>query len=1489
MNLAIQNIVEGKQKKFFDQVIDSDPQNNDTKLKNLGALLFHDLPGRDDRSTVIISHINEELVSITLKELRNLVSKLFLRFHDFGIKKGDTVFLASLECNSEIYIAILFLALCSYGTKVFLPMYLEKDLVEKWNSSTRINFMIIPGEEIFKLNHHDRQKNNIVHLKNFAGKAGIPCLDIFTDLHLNEWVIKPPEGISQKEENLIRKTIEKTRETDIALMITTSGTSGESKIIMYDHQSFLINISAWRKSGLYNAGKLGGRGFTPLFTHTMGIRTFLNALWLGNAVILINTEWFTEKPEAVRYFLSQSRPEHITGGPAVFNMLLELSRIFPDLKKELRKCLKTIVSSGTAVNEEVIRKLKVAFSISPQNAFGTTETQQVLSTLVCENGHSANFKSLGGLLPGVSIGLKKIDHTSNTFRLYIKSPYGGIRIIERNDSLDLKNKYIYLGDTVKFVNGRLFYLKREQADYINDEFGVKIPIDKVKKNYQTLFESVYHVKILPLKFKPGLAAIIFINNSIDFKTDHDKKKTISEIHSLIEKSNHELYKTLEPLEFNHWTINRFSCIQADNIENRKGIISNYKIERDYTNLIREITEDNRPKSNIEEVRSIHEKSSSYSMYHNPYIGKLLACLDMDISYEWAEGDHLYCPIQNQEKEILDLTGGYGTNLLGHHHGELIDHATQFLKSKGIPISDQLSLQKYPGQLAEKLNEMISRHTKKSYFTLLGSTGSEAVEISIHHAYLEWMKKVKKLEEDQITKYSYGREIEFRKVWESNWEKINQVVPVIIANKKAFHGTSSGARSMMGDVERRNKFSGILKLHTAFINDADPDFKDRITEAINSNKIEIQLFAQREEKTEIIPFDLSIIIAAIVEPVLGEGGIREINPVFPKVLSTFEFPLIVDEIQSGLGRTGSFLASHDFIGNYYLFSKALGGNIAKISAISIEKERFIEEIGKLYVSTFAGGGFAAKIALENLRIIEREHVPEKARTIGHRIFRMLDGIRRKYPDVIESIQGRGLMIGIKFSPKAISENLFLRILDEKKVLGYLFSSYLLHNERIRILPSISAPNMLRIEPSVCFSTTDIRKLSTGIGKLADLVHHGRFYDLVKHLIKGDPYIDNKGKKPEHGFLHTAIDEPSDNAVRVAFIAHFAYPVEEFRMLSKELIRASDTGIRQLFSKFEVMMDMEPFVLYAKNLYGGRIHLTTILLPLDSSELEKLHKTGKRDQVIRNIQRGVQLAVNRGAKIISLGGYTSIISNNGKAILAPGNTKIVTGNTLTAVVGYHNFICELHKMFRVKKYLKIGVVGANGNIGKVLASQICEDSSIPLGELVLFSRNLTKLQVIKEEILSKSGRVDMKIKIDSHLNYLNRCDAFIVAVNTNDPIIYPEHIRKNGLVLITDLSVPRGISEEILHFENVKVLSFASSIRLSEDPDFMATSCSPRGTALCCMAEAFLNGIEDIPCDLRGDISHEGFNRVYDLARKLGLIQNTDSLRSFKSRARHEVSV
>lgn len=1463
------DIIYSDHKDFFDILLGSNEQKNITGLRNLGMLLFEELPHRDRNAEVIISHLEEKVVRLNLAEFRQVVVSLYKKFQAHNIKQGDTVFLARFETNSELYTAILFYALASYGARVFLPMYVEQADLNDWNEKLSFNSIISPGREILSSSNRDRYKTGVDQLKDFAHTKNIPNLDTFLDLDI-EGIFKSRKSLlSEDEKDLLQNVISEVPSSEIALLMTTSGTSGKSKIVAYEHVSFLINLSAWKISGLLDPDKLGGRSFTPLFAHTMGIRTFMNGLYSGQPITLINTDWFTEKPEAVQYFLNESRPEHITGGPAVFNLLLEMCRVFPRLKSTFRKNLRTLVSCGASLDKAIVDKLKDTFEIKVHNALGTTETQQVLSTLIGDI--SPDY--LGKPFPGVSIGLKNTG-VSGDYRLYIRSNYGA-SWIQDQENTHIKNRFIYLGDIVGVEGENIYFKRREKEDYFSDEFGVKVPIQNVLTNYKQVCENSTGIRLFPLKYTPGLSAIIFI--------DHDEAQLstslIKDFKQLMERINQNLYQTLAPLDFQHRTIKRFSLQDSRDVLNAKGLLSENKISQVHTDLIDRLTQDNISRLEITDLKDIREKDTAFTSFHNPYIGKMLDALQMDISYESAKGDYLYSTKGEKDKRILDLVGGYGTNLLGHNQEKLLEHAIDFLKSGKIPLSDQVSKQSNPGKLAEKLNEMISNSTGRNYYTLLGSTGSEVVEMAIHHAYLEWKKKFKELEQKQKIYFAHLDQVKFRKVWISNRKALEEASLAVITNRYAYHGNTTTARSLIGNKESRNKFSGLLSLVPIFIDDTRQNIAEQIEMGIEKSMVKLQVFSKKDGELSLENYKFSCVIAAILEPVLGEGGIREINPVLPKTLGSMDFPLIFDEIQSGLGRTGSFLASEGFKGDYYLFSKSLGGNIAKIAAVAIDRSRYLEEFGKLYVSTFSGGALASSIALKTLQIIAEENVCVIARTKGEEIRKKLDEVQRQFPEKIAGIQGKGLMIGIKFQKPKKDD--FLRILQERKLMGYLISSWLLHHYQIRILPSLSAPNVLRVEPSIGIGKKDIEQLQAGIMEVAKLLKQENFYGLTRHLMQGDHYSDNKGHIPQYGYIGSDLESAGKDAVKVAFIAHFAYPTEELRMLSKSLTQASDTGLWSLFGKFATIMNLEPFVLNSRNLYKGKINLTTIVIPVDSATLEKFHRTEQKRKIIVNIQKAVDLAAKNGARYISLGGYNSILTRNGLSILEPEHARVLTGNTLTAVVGYHNFRNAILKILKNPEKLNIAVVGATGNIGKILALKLLNDPLVPISNLKLFGKNSARLKTLATEISSRRENKKININYSFQMRDLKECDAILVVVNTNDPIIGKNHIARDKPVIISDLSVPAAVSSELQDCSNVQLFPFGASIKLQEDPDVLVTSCSPRGTALCCIAEAFLNAFEEIEVDLKGEITYEGFQVVEALAEKHGFIRDMKSIKSYKS--------
>ncbi|MDZ7607344.1 MAG: hypothetical protein U5K79_17565 [Cyclobacteriaceae bacterium] len=130
------------------------------------------------------------------------------------------------DSTNEIFVAVLFLALCSYGAKVFLPMYVEKELISEWHAKVNFDYIILPEEEVLGLNHHERQQISIDHIKEFADTKEIPCLDTFGDFHLSALIYDPPTANNELEIQLIKSSLIEVQATDVRVDDTASGTSG---------------------------------------------------------------------------------------------------------------------------------------------------------------------------------------------------------------------------------------------------------------------------------------------------------------------------------------------------------------------------------------------------------------------------------------------------------------------------------------------------------------------------------------------------------------------------------------------------------------------------------------------------------------------------------------------------------------------------------------------------------------------------------------------------------------------------------------------------------------------------------------------------------------------------------------------------------------------------------------------------------------------------------------------------------------------------------------------------------------------------------------------------------------------------------------------------------------------------------------------------------------------------------------------------------------
>lgn len=160
------------------------------------------------------------------------------------------------------------------------------------------------------------------------------------------------------------------------------------------------------------------------------------------------------------------------------------------------------------------------------------------------------------------------------------------------------------------------------------------------------------------------------------------------------------------------------------------------------------------------------------------------------------------------------------------------------------------------------------------------------------------------------------------------------------------------------------------------------------------------------------------VAFLVEPVQGEGGINVPRPGYlaeaERLCRARQVLLVVDEIQTGLGRTGrSFCYEHDRVRpDLVIVGKALGGGLVPVSAlVGSESALGVFEPGD-HGSTFGGNPLACAVAAEALDVLQQERLAERADVLGRELIARL---RELKSDAVKEVRGRGLLVGVELHP------------------------------------------------------------------------------------------------------------------------------------------------------------------------------------------------------------------------------------------------------------------------------------------------------------------------------------------------------------------------------------------------------------------------------------------------------------------------------------------
>jgi acetylornithine/succinyldiaminopimelate/putrescine aminotransferase/predicted amino acid dehydrogenase len=884
---------------------------------------------------------------------------------------------------------------------------------------------------------------------------------------------------------------------------------------------------------------------------------------------------------------------------------------------------------------------------------------------------------------------------------------------------------------------------------------------------------------------------------------------------------------------------------------------------------------------------------NFARHARPEMARLLRALNLDVSYRAAQGDYLIrnaptgaltgAEHRTTGDRVLDLVGGAGASLFGHNHPTLIEVARQCLDER-IPFNAQASIRTGAAQLAERLSAIVGASTGLSYVVTLGSTGADAVEAAVKHAGVERSRRLGALQEDFERSLRQLRRLGVagipcasgpaagRPCGEVLGEAVDAVSgmrrsdPIFVSLRDAFHGKTTGAGTLThsANVPADLHVPGPRRWR---LDDWTPR---EVVTALDSERIPVYPVSI---DASAVPHSalryLSPVAACFAEPIQGEGGVHvvpaETLVALRELADRHEAALVFDEIQCGMGRTGTFLASETsgVIADYYLLSKSLGGGLAKISAMLVAADRYVADFGLHHTSTFADDDLSARIAVASLDLYLSYR--DRIAVIGAQLRDRLAEVAARWPGAIAEVRGRGLLLGVEFRLPRPDSGLLREVLDSES-LGYLIAGRLLHTHNIRVIPTLSAPTTIRVQPSALLEPADVDRIAAAFDDVAGLLAKGEYATLLDHLTvpaastwqpRQHVPLPRSDRPVQHS--RNRADVP-----RVAFLANLDVP-PTVRSLAPTLADWSDEQCAAVLDR--VQGELDPFEVARRRITSGTrgtVECIMVAVPFTAAQAVAGLAAGHGAWLRRTVLDAVEMGVSLGAEVIGLGGYASIVTNSARDVVED-KVQITSGNSLTAACAYDLLRLQLARsgVGSGVGERRVGLVGGIGNIGAVMAELVAPHCD----SLVLVGRpgSARRLATVADRLTHLAD-----VSVAEDLKALRDCPIVVTATNSADPVILPDHLAGDREVLVCDLAVPGDVDPAVARLSNVTMVS-GGRIQLpgGQAPHFPGMTLPP-GIVYSCMAETILLGFEsDTPTPSYGGLNAAGVLAARDLAVRHGM--------------------
>lgn len=354
-------------------------------------------------------------------------------------------------------------------------------------------------------------------------------------------------------------------------------------------------------------------------------------------------------------------------------------------------------------------------------------------------------------------------------------------------------------------------------------------------------------------------------------------------------------------------------------------------------------------------------------------------------------------------------GGYGVFLLGLCHPDVVAAVQRQVQT--LPLSSRELLCEETAAAAAALARVAPDGMDYVYF---GTSGADAVETAIKLARLNGKRR-------------------------------------LISTVRGYHGKSMGALSVTGRDHYRQPFEPLLD-GVRFVPFGDADaIADELGQTAGD-------------------------ACVILEPIQGEGGVRIPPPGYlhdvERLCRDAGAFLVLDEIFTGLGRTGEWWASSGVVPDVLLTGKTLSGGVVPVSAAIASEAAFgvLNRDPVLHSATFSGAPLAAVAARTAVEVIERDGIVERTRQLGEQLLAELTEALAGCSAVVD-VRGRGLLIGVEFADPGLAGEFMLEML----------------RRRVLVAHSSSAHEVVRFTPPAILDDADVRWLTdaaAGAGEAVD---------------------------------------------------------------------------------------------------------------------------------------------------------------------------------------------------------------------------------------------------------------------------------------------------------------------------------------------------------------------------------------------------------------------